>query len=281
MSRSARIVTLTVTAVLTVAVFAGLWMVRPGEDSQVLTAARERQAEGLVSVSEPLETDTATLSEQQQFANEVQAILLNDSTFRREIEALLIADEDFIAQIKDAVMPEVRTEVDTLVASYASEYESEIRTMVEEESLKYSDTTRLVDELIGPITNRIYADFSADSEYVNEVARIVSERISTTTSVSEAELERYAIDIYNRYYDEIIADIVQRVLAALDEYTAQTTAEAAEPAVPSAPVFEPSTRVVTAPDFSSVNVVPESDYEAVRAAERERAIRSVLNSLTD
>ena len=286
MSKSARIVTLTVTTVLTVAVFAMLWMVRPSEDNQVLQAARERQAESLITVSEPLETDIATLSEQEKFANEVQAVLLNDATFRRELEAIILSDEEFISRVKDAIMPSVDERVETLVKSYADEYKSEIVALVESESLKYSDTTRLVDELIDPVTTRIYNDFAANDEYIDQIAAVVKERIEAEglTPLSEDQIEEYVIDIYNKYSEDIISDIVNRVLAELDKSAAatpSTTSEESAP-VPSAPVFETTkSRAVNAPDFTTVKAVPENDYAAVRASEREKAIKAVLDALSD
>ena len=55
MGRKTRIVLLSVTTVLAVVTFIAMLAVRPGTESQVLEAARERQQEPLLSVSEPLD----------------------------------------------------------------------------------------------------------------------------------------------------------------------------------------------------------------------------------
>ena len=57
MGRSSRIVFLTITAILAIFVFVAMWVVKPSGNSNVLTAARERQNTPLVSVEKPLETD--------------------------------------------------------------------------------------------------------------------------------------------------------------------------------------------------------------------------------
>ena len=98
--KNLRIVLLAVTAVLSVFSFATMLAVRPDQQSAVLDAARQRQEEPILSVAEPLETDTDAIAEEERIARMAADILADD--------------EEFITRIS--------SEVETSVPGYIAEY---------------------------------------------------------------------------------------------------------------------------------------------------------------
>ena len=99
MGKSSRIVVLSVFSVLTLCVFLALLAVRPGIQNDILAQARARQAQSLVDVNEPLETDPQTVSEAEAFADEVRQILLSDESFRSDVANSVASDPAFIESL--------------------------------------------------------------------------------------------------------------------------------------------------------------------------------------
>ena len=103
MGKSSRIVVLSVFSVLTLCVFLALLAVRPGIQNDILAQARARQAQSLVDVNEPLETDPQTVSEAEAFADEVRQILLSDESFRSDVANSVASDPAFIESISSQI----------------------------------------------------------------------------------------------------------------------------------------------------------------------------------
>ena len=112
MGKSSRIVVLSVFSVLTLCVFLALLAVRPGIQNDILAQARARQAQSLVDVNEPLETDPQTVSEAEAFADEVRQILLSDESFRSDVANSVASDPAFI----ESVSSQIRADVEEYVS---------------------------------------------------------------------------------------------------------------------------------------------------------------------
>ena len=100
MGRSSRIVFLTITAILAIFVFVAMWVVKPSGNSNVLTAARERQNTPLVSVEKPLETDIKTLSQEEEFEQKVRKLLAEDPDFLEKLTQSIKASLQPICRCK-------------------------------------------------------------------------------------------------------------------------------------------------------------------------------------
>lgn len=248
MSKSARIITLTVTAVLAVACFIGLWLVRPGEESAVLQSARERQNVPLVSVAEPLETDPVAVSAQEKFASEVREILLSDEDFIEDIKQLVLDDSAFVDSVSDKVLPVLRNEMNQVVAGYLRSYEPRIRQLIDE-SVSPVEATALVDEVIDPLTREVYADLVSDSSAIDTIAAEVAKRLSADGDfVSASRIRPVVSKVYNDNYDRLVSDVVAEVVRGLDIYAG-------------AQISVPSTPVITEGSLKPVQTVTEEAAE--------------------
>ena len=130
MGKASRIVILTITIVLTVFVFCGMWVFRPEAESSVLESARQRQSTPLVNVQEPLETDLKVLSEEEEFEQKVRELLAEDPYFLEKLtestRTSLIADEDFVSGIGDRVVDGARETATSIVSEHIESHEAKI-----------------------------------------------------------------------------------------------------------------------------------------------------------
>ncbi len=310
MSRSSRVVALTITSVLTISAFVGLWLTKPGENNSVLEEARKRQTQALIQVNEPLKTDVKEIAEEEAFAEEVQAIILNDESFKTKLAEELVTNDVFIQAVKDTVKPEVQAEVDSLVASYVSIYEPIIISLIEEKvDVLKVDMDELASELITPVSTAIYGRFTADyspeiiaQRVLDEVNRELIDSkneafayVDKKTALEAADIEPFVVDVYNKYSSEVVSDITDRIMQALekalseleskvDEATATANAavEKAKDAEAEAAKLKESevrSHIIKAPDFSSVKVVDEADYAAVRKEQRDAVLKAVIDAI--
>ena len=123
MGKKTRIVLLSITIAIAVFTFSAMWIVRPDSQSSVLDAARERQNEPLLHVSEPLETDVATLSQEEEMAGKVAGLLSADDDFISSLAVSIsgqISLDDYIPQIVEAVYGRISDDYDEVAAEIAS-----------------------------------------------------------------------------------------------------------------------------------------------------------------
>ena len=219
MGRSSRIVFLTITAILAIFVFVAMWVVKPSGNSNVLTAARERQNTPLVSVEKPLETDIKTLSQEEEFEQKVRKLLAEDPDFleklTQSIKASLLADSSFTQELESQVDSVVASRVDERVDYYVSIYEPQIEEMLssyKDEVYKNVNSKLesaleiqgLVDRLITPVTEAVYADFVAKEGFdIETVTQLVLNSIASDREALKQEVINIAYEETTAALDEV------------------------------------------------------------------------------
>ena len=219
MGRSSRIVFLTITAILAIFVFVAMWVVKPSGNSNVLTAARERQNTPLVSVEKPLETDIKTLSQEEEFEQKVRKLLAEDPDFleklTQSIKASLLADSSFTQELESQVDSVVASRVDERVDYYVSIYEPQIEEMLssyKDEVYKNVNSKlesaleiqSLVDRLITPVTEAVYADFVAKEGFdIETVTQLVLDSIASDREALKQEVINIAYEETTAALDEV------------------------------------------------------------------------------
>lgn len=188
MGKSSRIVVLSVFSVLTLCVFLALLAVRPGIQNDILAQARARQAQSLVDVNEPLETDPQTVSEAEAFADEVRQILLSDESFRSDVANSVASDPAFIESVSSQIRADVEEYVSSAVDAYIAENREAFLSAVDEKIVSYVDAN--YDAAIGIIRNEI--DSYAEDNY------------SALTGIIRTEIDSYVTD----HYDELVSLII-------------------------------------------------------------------------
>lgn len=299
MGKSTRIVLLSVTAVLAIAVFLVLWAVRPGSDSALLEQARSRQPQGLVDVTGEVDYDVIAdeLMADEDFMNMVasavdvdQEAAVDDETVRR------IADEAIQAYV-DANMDELYAIVDGRIQAYVDEnmdvldsmidaaiqdyvdanYDTLMSLIAQQVALESVDEAALADALVEPVSQEILADVQA---YVDTID------VEAIVAGIEEQVETYVQSVFaqaNAYTDEQVASIRD---AVMDSDEVRSLVDGLEKRildeVDSRIEDSAMRRVVSIPDFEASPVVTsEDDYSSVREAERQGAIQSLLNALSN
>lgn len=299
MGKSTRIVLLSVTAVLAIAVFLVLWAVRPGSDSALLEQARSRQTQGLVDVTGEVDYDVIAdeLMADEDFMNMVasavdvdQETAVDDETVRR------IADEAIQAYV-DANMDELYAIVDGRIQAYVDEnmdvldsmidtaiqdyvdanYDTLMSLIAQQVALESVDEAALADALVEPVSQKILADVQA---YVDTID------VEAIVAGIEEQVETYVQSVFaqaNAYTDEQVASIRD---AVMDSDEVRSLVDGLEKRildeVDSRIEDSAMRRVVSIPDFEASPVVTsEDDYSSVREAERQGAIQSLLNALSN
>ena len=219
MGKASRIVILTITIVLTVFVFAGMWVFRPEAESTVLESARQRQNTPLVNVQEPLETDLKVLSEEEEFELKVREILAEDPDFLDRLtestKDAILSDEEFVSDIGDKVVAGAESKAEEIVSGHISAHEEKIA--LENEALRSEiwdetterldaalDTDSLVEVLTPPVTEAVWADISERAEVDTDAV--------TARVLAETEKERSAS------IEKVIAEASKETEAALTEF---------------------------------------------------------------
>ena len=189
MGKKTRIVLLSITVAIAVFTFSMMWIVRPDSQSSVLDAARERQNEPLLQVSEPLETDVQTLSDEEEMAEKVAAILSSDEDFISALSQAIagrISLDDYIPEITEAVYNRISEDYDEIAAEIASMVDASFE-----------------DDVIA-LYNKYKKDLTADL-----VLAILDEydSLSTEEKSDVLELEAQLRELYAKYRDEIVSDL--------------------------------------------------------------------------
>lgn len=202
MGKSSRIVVLSVFSVLTLCVFLALLAVRPGIQNDILAQARARQAQSLVDVNEPLETDPQTVSEAEAFADEVRQILLSDESFRSDVANSVASNPAFIESISSQIRADVEEYVSSAVDAYIAENREAFLSAVDEKIVSYVDAN--YDAAIGIIRNEI--DSYVADHYDELVSLIISE--ASGEDINEEELVNM---LTGPVSDEILAQITSYI----------------------------------------------------------------------
>ena len=212
MGKKIRIVLLTVTAVAAVFSFALMLDVRPGSDSTVLNAAKDRQSEPLLSVSEPLETDPGTIAAEEEMAEKVKGILL--------------ADDEFIGSISDQIYDGVPEMVDSWLAG---EEGAAILQTLQDNGVDEAVARIVTEENINAIAERVAANLGTnDSEAFAAAADRLARTVASQIIIPQIQREvarNTVIDLYNANKDVIADDVIRRATA---EYASLTDAEKLE-----------------------------------------------------
>ena len=226
MGKKTRIVLLAVTVVIAVFTFGMMWTVRPNANDSVLEAARERQTESLLSVSQPLETDPETISKEEEMAEKVAEILLSDDDFIVAIADKVVASVDI-----NEYIPGITEEVYSRIASdYSSNLESDILALYD----KYRDAlaSDMVDAVVNAY-NALTVEAKSDVLSMDEIITLLYERYKDVlvSELSEAividgmaadDVKTIIYEVYENEKDYIMLEAENRILA---DYNALTTEE--------------------------------------------------------
>ncbi len=226
MGKKTRIVLLAVTVVIAVFTFGMMWTVRPNANDSVLEAARERQTESLLSVSQPLETDLETISKEEEMAEKVAEILLSDDDFIAAIADKVVASVDI-----NEYIPGITEEVYSRIASdYSSNLESDILALYD----KYRDAlaSDMVDAVVNAY-NALTVEAKSDVLSMDEIITLLYERYKDVlvSELSEAividgmaadDVKTIIYEVYENEKDYIMLEAENRILA---DYNALTTEE--------------------------------------------------------
>ena len=201
MGKKTRIVLLSITAALAVFTFSAMWVVRPGSQNAVLDAARERQNEPLLSVSEPLETDVATLTAEEEMAGKVAGILASDDDFISSLAASIagiIPVDAYIPEITEAVYERISADYDSIAEQAAA----------------------IADEAFESNALAVYEKYKA--EISEELVMAVLEKYDSLSDEEKSEilsLDALLLGLYPAYRTALAEDIISMIPS--DEITAE------------------------------------------------------------
>ncbi|NLZ68708.1 MAG: hypothetical protein GX903_06860, partial [Spirochaetales bacterium] len=349
---------------LALAVFCFSYLTKPTDESDVLKKAIERQMESLVSVEKPLETDTNVLTKEEELKNSVYSMLLADENFTKDVSENVASNASFVDTIYKNVLPQLNSYLDSKVNEYVELYTPQIEAYVET-LYKGQDPTIFVDDLIAPVTERVYEELSIKltdqvvdvlvtdftnsfiaaqtkvetdiynrimanrEDFIKEVETLVLNDISAKVPDYEEKASNYidnkidlakqeiiaklpkqdveaaVIEVYNKYQDQVIVDVVNQVLSKLDTVAVNQVApvmpvseKVAEPVAPVVPtttttvvetpkptaptIVKAAPSPVTAPVFAiepEVTGLSETDYQKNRTEKRNAAIQDILTKL--
>ncbi len=315
MGKKTRIVLLSITVAIAVFTFATMWIVRPDSQSAVLDAARERQNQPLLSVSEPLETDAAVLSAEEEMAQKVSGILSGDEDFISALAAAIasrITLDEYIPGITESVYARISDQYDAIADDIASRvsgsfeddvialYQKHKETVVSdivlailEEYDALSDEEK--SEILG-LEPQLIAIYEANREaIVADVAAALPEDIDreeleavVMALIADAAVEgiseddvKAAIEAYAA--DDLTEDDVEAIVMRLyDEYRdaiAEDIGKEAAASVP-APAAAVEKAPISVPSFSDEGLIPPDssaeEYQAARTEMRKAEIEKAL-----
>ena len=318
MGKKTRVALLTITVVLTLFTFVSMYMTRPGHSDwakKVLEEAAARQNQSLVSVKEPLETDTKVLSEEEKMAEKVAAILSDDSSFNDKVKANIVNDiTDELEAWKNSVKDDISKDVEEYLSSYSlDEYipalKAEINSAIDE---RISELDASINSRISALDSKItsaeanassYAD-SADAKVRSEMEQsdeslkaliessvdidAISRNAMANLGISEDAEYRGAVE---RLVEEVIKELLSnkevedaaKALIKSEQSVAQKSEEAAPVAETVATESAPSAKKpISIPTFSSQSQnLTQDEYKAERSKQRQNASISIDKWLTE
>ena len=238
MGKKTRIVLLSITAALAVFTFSAMWVVRPGSQNAVLEAARERQNEPLLSVSEPLETDVAALTAEEEMAEKVAGILSSDEDFISSLAASIagiIPVDAYIPEITEAVYARISDDYDSIAEQAAS----------------------MVDESFESNAIAVYEKYKA--EITEELVMAVLDKYDSLSDEEKSEvlsLDVLLLGLYPAYRTALAEDIISMIPS--DEITAEEAEALA------AEIYEKNRSYI----ISDIEEAILSDYAALNAEDK-------------
>lgn len=300
MGKTTRIVLLSVSTVLAIVMFLVIWAVRPGNYSAVLEEARNRN-QSLLNI------DVSVSNE------EIRDALLEDGSLKEEIVSSLKADDGFVQEVSLASSDYVDSmhsdAIQAYVDEHADELADELAAMIDSAIASYVNEN--YDYALGIIDERIQAYVDANYGYLvtlinNAVAAGVTDPEAVAQAVMDTIYDDLAAYVSNvdiealreelvSYFDSRISQVVsdasfseeqldsiadallanEKVQSLIDEAKADAVSEALEQYAQNN-----RQRIVSVPDFSASPIVTtDSDYQAVREAERQAAIQSLLGKM--
>lgn len=296
MGKTTRIVLLSVSTVLAIVMFLVIWAVRPGNYSAVLEEARNRN-QSLLNI------DVSVSNE------EIRDALLEDGSLKEEIVSSLKADDGFVQDVSLAAFDYVDSAHSDAIQAYVDEHADELAAMIDSAIASYVNDN--YDYALGIIDERIQAYVDANYDYlVALINNAVAEGVTDPEAVAQAVMDTIYDDLAAyvstvdiealreelvSYFDSRISQVVsdasfseeqldsiadallanEKVQALIDEAKADAVSEALEQYAQNN-----RQRIVSVPDFSASPIVTtDSDYQAVREAERQAAIQSLLGKM--
>lgn len=282
MSKKSGSVVLSITVVLTLFVAASVFLLSParGSDSfasQVMEEAKKRQNSSVVTVSEPLETNTSVRSDEEKMAGKVSELLLEDQSFLDSIgnrstayiESALEKIEEEYASGVDEILTQ---KVDDAFASRGSELDSRIDSnnlLLDEKisGVENSVESRMdaLDARLSTIENKLAALENRVSELGSSMeSRIVG--VGTENKAAIAELEDAYISLEKEYAENkaAIAELRDTYNKPGKEST-ETEAEASSQA--------PLPEFITETD----SLISNDDYRTQRETLRSDEISRVMS----
>ena len=253
MGKKTRIVLLSITVAIAVFTFIVMWTVRPDSQSSVLDAARERQTEPLLQVSEPLETDVQTLSSEEEMAKKVAEILASDDEFISELSTSIagrISLDDYIPEITETVYNRISENYDAIAQEIASMVEASFEDDVIALYNKYKDdvTFDIILAILEEYDNLSVEEKSNVLELEEQLralyakyrdAIIADLAIELPESLSEEELEAMILAFYDSRRDEIISEVSSSIATEPEPVVApESVVEEPQPVEEPEPVVE-------------------------------------------
>ena len=314
MGKSSRIVVLSVFSVLTLCVFLALLAVRPGIQNDILAQARARQAQSLVDVNEPLETDPQTVSEAEAFADEVQiradveeyVSSAVDAYIAENREAFLSAvDEKIVSYVDanyDAAIGIIRNEIESYaednysaltgiirneIDSYVTDhYDELVSLIISEASGEDINEEELVNMLTGPVSDEILAQITSyidsidfdglKAELQGEIDAFDAQlrEYVDSKSISEDEIRAIVDASLGQWQSAVADEVTGRVMSSIGDRLAAAQTESTTDTTAKAE------RIVSTPDFTGLpEVTAPEEYSSARESARESAIDSLYASL--
>ena len=318
MGKKTRVALLTITVVLTLFTFVSMYMTRPGHSDwakKVLEEAAARQNQSLVSVKEPLETDTKVLSEEEKMAEKVAAILSDDSSFNDKVKANIVNDiTDELEAWKNSVKDDISKDVEEYLSSYSlDEYIPALRDEINSAiDGRMSELDASINSRLAALDSKItsaeanassYAD-SADAKVRSEMEQsdeslkaliessvdidAISRNAMANLGISEDAEYRGAVE---RLVEEVIKELLSnkevedaaKALIKSEQSVAQKSEEAAPVAETVATESAPSAKKpISIPTFSSQSQnLTQDEYKAERSKQRQNASISIDKWLTE
>lgn len=303
MSKSSRIVILVVTVVLAITTFSIIWATRNTEETDLLQQARERQSVPLLIVDKPLTTDPATISAEEKLADEVRALILNDEVFKKNLASALDISNDSVEDMANDISNQIKFDILSEIENYKAEYEAkfaelanrepDVKTITEqitETIIHEVDIDELINQLIEPLTIKVYEQISSDKTLRDSVINEAIDKVGE--HLAKDEVETIVVDLYEAYEDEVITQIVSAVLAEIEKDAPLLAPEVFTPTVVDQPKVEEVMEKIE--EEAKAEATPaetekeaevkdsemsEEDYNAKRQELREEAIRNILEMI--
>lgn len=293
MKETGRIRLLVFSVVLTVAVFALLWMTRPAADNEMIEIAKSRQLQPLMEIDAPARLSKTVEDEREQTATDLYPYLSEKIVQDKAVTDALVAHvgEELDARLKSYT----ETEMPNALASFKTSLQSQLdaATIVQKNAtdqqmaslrreLQQKIDTELPKAVDGMIPSLVTAMMKEFTDHQDEYLPKLAQMLEPYQSLNEQELET----LYAKYRDAIIADLVPRILdegeaearKRIDAYLAKRLpATAANTSASAAEV--PATQAVT--EATGTTEEEKTSVEQTQSAEQSNATVITAPQITE